>query len=388
MQRVAALDGLRGVAAFVVVVFHYLCFLHPSMVPDITANPAKIADTPLGIFWNGPFAVSIFFVLSGFVLAGAADKRRSLVVSNLITRYLRLALPVLASVLLAWALLTVWPTATATLQAMLDNPSPWLNHTLQGDIPSVYDAIYDGLFGNFRWGGSAFNNVLWTMRIELLGSIGIFGVYWLTKGRTRLILLGLAGFALILAPRLDFVAFLAFVLGALIYEAHLRGAFSNPSVLAGLLALLLGLLLGAPGRGFAERWDFPIVSGKLAVGEPRGLIPVIAAALILYAVLSLRPAATALSTSVPQWLGRISFSLYLVHVPMLYTLIAYAYIRLDWPPALLAICYVGLALVVAHIFTLTVDEPCLRVLKLVRVHLQPLELGRVNHHGFSGGYFL
>jgi len=377
MQRIAALDGLRGIAAFVVVVFHYLCFLYPSFIPDFSTDPVEIADTPLGILWNGPFAVSIFFVLSGFVLAGAADRRRNLIVSSLVTRYLRLAVPVLASVLLAWTLLKIWPTATASMQAALEDPSPWLNHTLQGDIPSIYAAFYDGLVGNFRWGGSPFNNVLWTMRIELLGSVGIFIIYWLTYGRVRLTALALAGVLLILAPSLEFVPYLAFVLGALIYEAHVRGAFRNPSIQAGLLALFVGILLGAPGRGFAERWEFPVISGRLAVGEPQGIVPVVAAALILFAVLSLRPVAMVLTTAIPQWLGRVSFSLYLVHVPILYTLIAAAYLQIDWPPALLALCYMALALGLAHVFTLAVDEPCLRILKRVRTHLQPWEVPSV-----------
>lgn len=376
MGRVAALDGLRGVASVVVMIFHYLCFLYPSVVPDMTPHPHWIAETPIAIFWNGPFAVSIFFVLSGFVLAGAAERRRDMIVSNLITRYLRLALPVLASVLLAYLLLSIWPTATTRMQAFLETPSPWLSHTIQGELPSVLVAFYDGIAGNFVRGGSPFNNVLWTMRFELIGSIGVFALYWIAAGRVRLILIVLAGIALLFSPRIGVLAFFAFLLGALLYEASSRGAFEYPDFRLGWLALVIGILLGAPGRGAAERWDFPIVSGMLAIGEPRGLFPVIAAGLLLYAVLCLRSLSFALGTRVARWLGRISFALYLVHVPLLYTIIAALYLETGWSPLLLAAIYAILAFSVAHIFTIFVDEPSLRFLQRLRVYLQPWELPR------------
>ena len=65
--RLHALDGLRGVAALVVVAFHVL---------DYVALPRSLFSvwlmSPLGIFVNGPGAVHVFFVMSGFVLALAS----------------------------------------------------------------------------------------------------------------------------------------------------------------------------------------------------------------------------------------------------------------------------------------------------------------------------
>jgi peptidoglycan/LPS O-acetylase OafA/YrhL len=237
-------------------------------------------------------------------------------------------------------------------------------------------AFYDGIAGNFLRGGSPFNNVLWTMRFELLGSFGVFALYWMTKGRVRLILIVLAGTALLFSPRIGVLSFFAFLVGTLLYEAQVRGAFENPDFRLGLLALVVGILLGAPGRGAAERWDLPIVSGALAIGEPRGLFPVLAAGLLLYAVLCLRSLSSLLSSPVARWLGRISFALYLVHVPLLYTIIATLYIETGWSSPVLAICYAFLAFSLAHIFTILVDEPSLRFLGRLRVRLQPWELPR------------
>ncbi len=55
--------------------FHTLSALTSSLAPDQGSNAAAIAYSPLAVLWNGPFAVSIFFVPSGFVVANAALRR-------------------------------------------------------------------------------------------------------------------------------------------------------------------------------------------------------------------------------------------------------------------------------------------------------------------------
>jgi peptidoglycan/LPS O-acetylase OafA/YrhL len=61
---------------------------------------------------------------------------------------------------------------------------------------------------------------------------------------------------------------------------------------------------------------------------------------------------------VPQYLGRVSFSLYLVHGTVLFALLDSLYGRL--PVAGLGVVYVGLALAAAHGFCVVVEEPAMR----------------------------
>jgi peptidoglycan/LPS O-acetylase OafA/YrhL len=56
-SRYETLDGMRGVAAFAVMVFHYCKFVHPKLLH------------------NAPLAVDLFFVLSGFVIAHSYGER-------------------------------------------------------------------------------------------------------------------------------------------------------------------------------------------------------------------------------------------------------------------------------------------------------------------------
>ena len=138
IERIAAFDGLRGVAAAIVVLFHYLCMLHPALTPKMGETVHWLVDTPVHILWNGRFSVAVFFVLSGFVMAAAADRRRDSLIASSITRYLRLALPATASCLLAWGWLTAFPDSADALKNTLDAPSRWLDYTYQEPIPVSY----------------------------------------------------------------------------------------------------------------------------------------------------------------------------------------------------------------------------------------------------------
>ena len=365
--RIKQLDGVRGVAAMIVVVFHFLCLLQPGVVPDMTPTPVFLADTPVAILWNGPFAVSIFFVLSGFVIAGAAERRNERVITNMVTRYIRLAVPVLASVILAWILLSIFPTATVDLGKVLNEPSRWLTYTYQGEIPPLYIAVMEGLVTNFLSGESLFNNVLWTMRIELIGSFLIFGIYWLSAGKARMLILAFTGIVIfvLIEP-----AYLAFVLGALIHEANIRGLLIKSGNFLPYLIFAGGIILGSPGLGTAERWGLPDVPWRLTIGNPHGLIAVFAAALLIIAIISSSRLGRYFSTHLCQWLGRISFSLYLVHVPLLYTLVAATYVNIESNLYVMATAYFCITLSLAHVFTIFVDEPALRLLPHVRRRIQ------------------
>ncbi|GEC75563.1 hypothetical protein GCM10010213_17640 [Microbacterium maritypicum] len=75
-SRFIALDGLRGVAAVMVVVYHFLLATSLSdeylrvLSGETSSSPVVglIANTPLRYLVMGPEAVIVFFVLSGFVL--------------------------------------------------------------------------------------------------------------------------------------------------------------------------------------------------------------------------------------------------------------------------------------------------------------------------------
>src|SRR5512141_298814 len=145
-SRVTQLDGLRGLAALVVVACHAL-----STIPGIgnvvsgdrsaglTTAEAWAVYSPLHALWNGTPAVHVFFVLSGFVLV--LPFTRPGAVRNwaqyYAKRFFRLYLPAWASLAVAVALMTVIPRSRSPLQ------SPWADMYVTN--PSVGQVLKDGL---------------------------------------------------------------------------------------------------------------------------------------------------------------------------------------------------------------------------------------------------
>ncbi|WP_299365391.1 acyltransferase [uncultured Paracoccus sp.] len=360
--RLSAFDGLRGVAAAIVVLYHYLCLLHPSLTPGMSQQVHWLADTPLNILWNGRFSVAVFFVLSGFVMAAAAERRRDALVANSLTWYLRLALPVTASSLLAWGWLAAFPDSAQAMKDTLAAPSRWLDFTYQEPILPVWYAVADGMVANFVRGYSRFNNVLWTMQIELVGSLAIFVLYALTQGRARLLSLVAAGAAVLLWFS---DAYMGFIFGAALYEAHRRDLLRSVPAVVPVAAFAAAVVLGGPGEGAHLRMDLPDMPEQWHLGPERGVVAGVAAALLIFSALTLPALARVFARPMPLFLGRISFGLYLVHVPPLYTIVAWSHLR-GVPEIVLGLIYAVSVLALAWIFTLTVDEPSLRWLSALR----------------------
>lgn len=139
LRRTAALDGLRGLAAFLVMNFH---FFGNWRDPNTGWAPGRsLTDFPILRLWSGsgPGMVAIFFVISGYVLSCKSLKltrKRQLtellnvVSSSMFRRGLRLFLPTIAATLIFAILIRirwfdmarayrdphVWPEASVWLE--------------------------------------------------------------------------------------------------------------------------------------------------------------------------------------------------------------------------------------------------------------------------------
>lgn len=323
-DRMEYLDGLRGVAAVSVVVFHLASAFWPNLTTDYGAEPFLIVWTPLKVFWNGHFAVLIFFTLSGMIVTEAVHRRSQPLWSRLLLRYLRLAVPAGFSVLVAWGLLTLFPTAATDLQE--HTGSMWLTYTHQGDIPNLPAALYDGFISVFLWGGSSFNNALWTMRPELLGSAFCFVIALFPDARLRVAGALAVG---VLVVSLDRPEYLCFTLGILLAEARAARRLHGLNPLG---MLILGLVIGSQAGAGAGAF------GGL-IGQAAGyhFVHPIASAAVVYGSIYCLPVQRQLSRPLPQLLGVVAVPLYLLHVPLIKTVLAQAYLVASGNVALFAI---------------------------------------------------
>jgi peptidoglycan/LPS O-acetylase OafA/YrhL len=357
--RVTCLDGLRGVAACTVVAFHFFYAFTPGPFADRARTGFSLFDTPLAVLWNGNFAVAVFFVLSGFVLAASSPKSLREAPLMIGLRYFRLGIPALASSILAWAWLTGFPDAATAAQAI--SGSSWFRWTYQPPIPPLSQAIWEGGVGVFVNGTTRFNNPLWTMQAEFLGSVLIYGSYAFLKGRARPWAMA-AGILAFGAAELYYLA--AFCGGALIYE--LRDKLGERTRLGALLGLL-GLVLGA---SFAGRATGPDLASQFVARLGTDGFRQFGAMLVVVSIL-MTPALKRLFETPPiQKLGELSFPIYLVHVPLIVAPASAVFVALSpMSPLALALLFVATSaatLALGAVFLIAVERPVLTLLKQIR----------------------
>lgn len=368
MQKLEYLNGLRGLAALIVVLHHFaysfLVFSTKGIAPIHYEFERWVYATPLQLLVAGNFAVCIFFVLSGFVLSYAffSTGQTRVVRSAAVKRYFRLMPPVLASVVISWLLLTLgWH---AHHQAAAISGAPWLDNFWPRAV-SIGEALYYGAYGILLGGASPglLNNALWTMRVELLGSMLVFATLAIV-GRLRWRWLAYA--ALMVATWQTY--YVAFVIGIVLCDlaSQPRKRPSLPWPVGAALGAL-GLWLGAAPIPGPEATPYDSLPGVSADPQQAFIfMHIIGAAMVLVTLVG-SPLAQRFFGSRPlSYLGKISFSIYLLHVLVLGSVGSYIFVTVypvhGYATALAwaGTGYLVVCLLAADIFTRYVDGPTIR----------------------------
>jgi len=320
-QKDESLEALRGIAALVVIAWHLVLGFAPARSGIFPGMDMALSwvGRPWYAIINGTAAVVFFFVLSGFVLTRQAllDGNSRRLVVGIFKRWPRLAGPAAASCAFSWMLFA--SGAYRFREAAAVTGSPWLadfaySSMPPGYVPNLADALLQGGAWTFLTGRASYNSSLWTMRWELLGSFVAFATALLAihlrNDRARFALLFVAAVVAAYANML-LVAFPAGVACALLSAQGRLPRFTAPAT---VLLLLLAFTManytenGLLGRLSAERWGRSL-SEILAY--------TVGAVLLLVAVEQNAWLRRLLSGRVARFLGRMSFPVYLLHVPVL-----------------------------------------------------------------------
>lgn len=376
-QRFMELEGVRGIAAVAVVISHFVLAFYPGL---ITGNGAvahtrfedNIHGTPLALLYAGTFAVAIFFVLSGFVLSiGFFQTKDTKIVKKMAaSRYLRLMIPALASVLLAYFLMSLGFARIPEMVGVVAGSTGWID-SWSFDT-SFLAAVKSGAIDIFVQTGSGFNNVLWTMHTEFIGSFLIF-IFLLLFAQSKyrwVIYIGL----IVLTFN---TWFMPFMLGLILADAYAHGKLENLKRIWIILPLLAGgLLLGSIPHGeikgtayeFLIKFDLSAITGVSKVSMEMFYLSIGATMLILAVLLSAR---------LRQWLGhqrvailgKYTFSLYLTHLMVLYVIACPLFLALhetlgyNKTVLLVMLLCIPLLWIVARMFERYVDAPAIRLAK-------------------------
>lgn len=341
-KRYVGLDALRGLAALCVVFFHGLS--HNGLLWE-SGFGNSLGKSPFAFAISGGAAVMLFFVISGFVL-GAASRSSDFTESTrrwIISRLVRLYLPIYPAILLAVV----------------------VNELVTQRVPYSSLASAIALDATLIFGHGNLLEVLWSLRWEIVFSICLpfTHVFGLHKVNAR--------FGLVMSLVVSLLGNLANI-GLLQYLPVLFAGFflerlscvCTPSRLAEraprlkrnkLLGLSLGLfLLGMELNAILLADQTWFVAGQ-AAGQ---LASIIGSLLLVWLITQGRFVRFGTQTSL-AFLGRISFSLYLVHKPVIEAL--------QLPvPFLHIVISTLLAILLASLFYVGVEKPSLNLSRKIR----------------------
>lgn len=315
-EKINYLDGLRGVAAINVMIMHFFIILVPAMIysdrmPSHLGNLEQIfSSTPLGLIGAGNFSVCIFFVLSGYVLTQKYFRTRDkkIIISGAVRRYIRLFVPVLAVTILSFLLASTGVFHYYIETVMVSGNNNYANYWTF--TPDIVDAVKQAVWGSFFTGDDTYNPVLWTMTIEFYGSMLVF---------TMALLLGVKRnrWTFYLAAAVFFFNsyYFAFIIGMGLADTFnsKTSVFKTDNEITLSVILLSGLFLGSYPVGTVTNDSLYGFLNNGLFEIPKLTYHILGAGMIMYVLLNSQWLQKVFSSPVPVFLGKISYSLYLIH---------------------------------------------------------------------------
>lgn len=306
----AWLDSVRGLAALTVIGSHYVNGYDLPCRSDFCNR--LLTYSPLHIFWDGAAAVSLFFVLSGLVLSlryFRHSQQPDIFYFNLgqycAARICRIWLPYLAALILSALLYQYYHTVAVNLPPTIPKQNDWLP-SMWGQSAGWGELFKDSFLLGMRM-EMVYVPQAWTLSIELALSLLIpVGIILAARGSIWLISFTLfAIYPLGVSPLL-----FHFMLGMLIAKHHAQiNLYLHAKALARWIVVGLGFFLYTIGETL-EGLLYPDLVGWLT-----GL----GSALLLLCAWASGRIQRILSSPILRYIGKISYSVYLLHFAVLMT---------------------------------------------------------------------
>ncbi|MEO8155931.1 MAG: acyltransferase [Rhizobacter sp.] len=284
-HRLGGVDALRGLAAVLVVLFHFTSRYDQKF--------GHLTEPAFSVPW-GNLGVNLFFMVSGFVIFMTLD-RVSRPMDFVVSRFSRLYPAYWVAAALTFLVLTVFPEL--------------------GRIVSLRQALSNGLMFEGLFGVAPIDGAYWTLEVELL-------FYW-------------GMFILANSVGLDRPwRWLGVWLGvSLVYGVAGRAGISFPYVVTNFLILpyfpyfALGMLLYLRFKGAPFRWQVEGALGALALLDIALIDPLLRLVFAVgfvasfYVFVFVPRVASSRTVALMARLGAISYPLYLLHENIGWTVI-------------------------------------------------------------------
>ncbi len=359
--KVQYLEGLRGIAAMQVVLLHFVTGFLP--------YTAEHAWPPFRALFDGHTAVYVFFLISGTVLT-PSFARPGWFIGKIAKRVVRLGVPIAAAAAIATALLALFPDAhrqAAALTgsrwlAMDSSGAPTLGHlareiSLDSLLLGYREAtLFAPLAGQLPPMDLSLDAPFWSLHLELYGSLLVLCLVALRAHSVWAHRSAVAVAALSFGTHPMFL----FVLGHLVRPRRSGG---RPATgYWGVLLLSLGLALCAAKDWHVVEWCRLTLSRfELASAPNLFQFQSQLGAVVLYIGVLWCPLVWPLLESAPfRHLGRLSFSIYLLHFPILFTVVCLAFTLMPTASTAAAfVLFLASTLLASIAFERWVDRPAI-----------------------------
>jgi peptidoglycan/LPS O-acetylase OafA/YrhL len=314
-NRITQLDSIRGLAALSVILGHILMILPPL--------PFLVSYSPLRILWAGHEVVVLFFMLSGYVLSLPFIKNGKVNYPQFfIRRIFRIYVPFIVAILMSLLLKKVFFAGSNENIGWANN---FWTHNLDVDL------LLNHFFLITDFNTDAINPVVWSLVHELRISMVfplmmiILKLKW-TQSIILAFFISLVGILLSISGMNLSEGYLTsfayslhyssmFVIGALLainYEKIIK-IFKVLTIKTKYLLLTVGLCLYTLQIGFTF-----FLSSKDILFFIRDWTTAVGAAIFIVISLGSAKASNILNKKYVEFFGKISYSLYLYHLPILF----------------------------------------------------------------------
>ncbi len=317
-NKVAYLDGIRGIAALSVFLHHYLLVFYSAFyTADLATSHLHGLEITYGrsvfsVLSGGYFPVCVFFVLSGYVLSRKyfLTNQTEVIVSGAYRRFIRLYVPVAFTMIVAFIMMKAGLFFNVPASS-IQHSEWWFGNmwTFPHPLLRLLTCLKNGTMFE---GDNAFDTTLWTMSIELTGSFFVFAYLALTHNtRNKLPSLLLLFLYCVVTYNRPMAAFVFGISLNYVEEAMPSLAPRRAGIIAALF-LIIGLILGS----FPDSGDF---SGTLfghmswIFTKATHWVHVSGAYLLVLAFVLSPRLQRFISLRAFRFLGYISFALYLLH---------------------------------------------------------------------------
>jgi peptidoglycan/LPS O-acetylase OafA/YrhL len=306
--RLEFLDGLRGWGALMVFLYHLIIQLLSNTAPSYKSKY-------LAFLLDGEFAVFIFFVLSGFVLSikFIISPGKYSLTQAVIARYFRLMLPIIITSFFAYMLMLAHAMYNVPA-AVPANAPQWLGVYFNFEPTLAYFLKFNLYYVFFNFNpGANFNPVLWTIAYEFTGSMLVYlmiGFFRTEKNKSYLVPVAF----IILFNLFNNPIIACFTVGYLLAELYVAYSqrLENKAWVSWLATALFAL---------------PVICSTFFRTGHHFYLALLASVLVL-AVSFSKPLKHFFSNTVSRFLGRVSFPLYLIHLPLICSLSSYLFLYL------------------------------------------------------------